>query len=349
MSRVFRRPMFRKGGPSKDMNGIMTGIVDRSNHATDGGPVMDYINKIIPTASEMEQFQQAMPKPAERTGLDDPLTQFLLTYGSSVASQKPTGSTLGTLLAASKEPVTQLLKDVREDKQLEYATQSDAFKTLLEAKAEAMSGAGSQKTYRDLVVADEIKKLVPQITDLENKLKNENLSDADRNALRDQLEAAKINLNNLRKDDPTGEALLQVFLKGPGQTFFITTQERLLRENRKKYPKGENDPQLLEDTIREVRRYLQQIADTRTTQKDGGRIGYAVGTPQPQQVQQSEEQPISYDQLRARLPKEINDDIVLLMANSAEALEDFATIASQQDVDNFNKKYNVNLVLPAEA
>ena len=34
--------------------------------------------------------------------------------------------------------------------------------------------------------------------------------------------------------------------------------------------------------------------------------------------------PISYDQLRARLPKEITDDIVQLMANSAEALEDFA-------------------------
>lgn len=347
MSRVFRRPMFRKGGPSKDMNGIMTGIVDRSNHATDGGPVMDYINKIIPTAAEMEQFQQRMPKPAERTGLDDPLTQFLLTYGSSVASQKPTGSTLGTLLAASKEPVTQLLKDVREDKQLEYATQSDAFKTLLEAKAEAMSGAGSQKTYRDLVVADEIKKLVPQITDLENKLKNENLSDADRNKLRDELRAAQINLNNLRKSDPEGEALLDIFTSSPyGQNLFVTTLNDLQTKNPEKYS-GKTDPQLIQDTLDQVKIILQNI--TRSQNKDGGRIGYAAGTPQPQQVQQSEEQPISYDQLRARLPKEINDDIVLLMANSAEALEDFATIASQQDVDNFNKKYNVNLVLPAEA
>ena len=59
--------------------------------------------------------------------------------------------------------------------------------------------------------------------------------------------------------------------------------------------------------------------------------------------------PISYDQLRARLPREITDDIVQLIANSAEALEDFASISTQQDVDQFNKKYNVNLVLPAEA
>ena len=35
---------------------------------------------------------------------------------------------------------------------------------------------------------------------------------------------------------------------------------------------------------------------------------------------------ISYDQLRARLPAEITDDIVELMSNSAEALEDFAMI-----------------------
>ena len=59
--------------------------------------------------------------------------------------------------------------------------------------------------------------------------------------------------------------------------------------------------------------------------------------------------PISYDQLRARLPAEITDDIVELMANSAEALEDFAMISSQQDVDLFNQKYSVNLVLPSGA
>ena len=69
-------------------------------------------------------------------------------------------------------------------------------------------------------------------------------------------------------------------------------------------------------------------------------------TPEPIKVQ---ENPISYDQLRARLPKEITDDIVKLIAVSSEALEDFANITNQKDVDNFNKKYSVNLVLPSEA
>ena len=58
---------------------------------------------------------------------------------------------------------------------------------------------------------------------------------------------------------------------------------------------------------------------------------------------------LTYDQLRARLPKEIGDEIVTLLANSYEALADFASIATQADVDNFNAKYGVELVLPQEA
>tara|TARA_B100000963_G_C22594189_1_gene657037 strand:- start:803 stop:1807 length:1005 start_codon:yes stop_codon:yes gene_type:complete len=58
---------------------------------------------------------------------------------------------------------------------------------------------------------------------------------------------------------------------------------------------------------------------------------------------------VTYDQLRARLPKEIGDEIVNLLANSYEALADFAAIATQADVDNFNTKYGVELVLPQEA
>jgi len=50
--------------------------------------------------------------------------------------------------------------------------------------------------------------------------------------------------------------------------------------------------------------------------------------------------------LRSRLPKEITDDIVQLLANSKEALQDFYYINSQNDVSSFNTKYGVNLILP---
>ena len=79
---------------------------------------------------------------------------------------------------------------------------------------------------------------------------------------------------------------------------------------------------------------------------DGGRVEYQSGGD----VMTAAETPnIDFDTLRARLPKEIGDDIVRLIATSPEALEDFATIQTQQDVNNFNMKYNVELILPAEA
>jgi hypothetical protein len=101
---------------------------------------------------------------------------------------------------------------------------------------------------------------------------------------------------------------------------------------------------------------------------EGGRIGYQNAGPvmpsaipsnmpapgimsqTPESMDQGSTEPgISYDELRARLPSEITDDIVRLISESPQALEDFATIQSQQDVNNFNTKYGVNLTLPPEA
>jgi len=57
---------------------------------------------------------------------------------------------------------------------------------------------------------------------------------------------------------------------------------------------------------------------------------------------------LSYAELRARLPQEITDDVVNLIANNEQALQDFAYLQTQQDVGNFNVKYGVNLVLPPQ-
>ena len=58
---------------------------------------------------------------------------------------------------------------------------------------------------------------------------------------------------------------------------------------------------------------------------------------------------LSFEELRARLPQEINDEVVQLLANSEEALLQFANIRTQQDVDSFNQAYRVDLILPQEA
>ena len=53
-------------------------------------------------------------------------------------------------------------------------------------------------------------------------------------------------------------------------------------------------------------------------------------------------------ELRSRLPESISNDVVNILANSKQALLDFANIRDQQDVEEFNQRYNVNLTIPQE-
>ena len=68
-----------------------------------------------------------------------------------------------------------------------------------------------------------------------------------------------------------------------------------------------------------------------------------------QEKEQGEVQDLSYTELRARLPNEISNEIVMLLANSKQALLDFANIQTTQDIQSFNQQYDVNLTLPQGA
>ena len=57
---------------------------------------------------------------------------------------------------------------------------------------------------------------------------------------------------------------------------------------------------------------------------------------------------LSYNELIARLPQSIDNDVVQVIANSKQALLDFANIRDQQDVDEFNQRYNVSLNIAQE-
>jgi len=78
---------------------------------------------------------------------------------------------------------------------------------------------------------------------------------------------------------------------------------------------------------------------------EGGRVEMAMGGATEASANPIDTK-LTFEQLRTRLPKEITDDIVRLVANSEEALQDFAYIRTQGDVEKFNVKYGVNLVLP---
>ena len=94
---------------------------------------------------------------------------------------------------------------------------------------------------------------------------------------------------------------------------------------------------------------------------EGGRVNRAMGTPtmgeQPMNrgMGMTEQQDVAmetqgqgqnaYAMLRARLPQEVSDEVVKLIAYNKEAFADFASIKNQEDVSSFNEKYGVQLVI----
>ena len=131
------------------------------------------------------------------------------------------------------------------------------------------------------------------------------------------------------------------------------------------------------DQQQAIRDYFDIMGETQPL-AEGGRVGFQEGTPDPEftmpepkpkeAVQDRQldtlmkaapalEDPNQaksmgegdmYAALRRRLPQEITDDVVRLIAYNPEAFADFADIQDQSDVDSFNQKYNVQLVLPVE-
>ena len=96
-----------------------------------------------------------------------------------------------------------------------------------------------------------------------------------------------------------------------------------------------------------------QLPTEESSFKTGGRVKLQEGG-QPMQAPAAgmtadSVQKLSFEELRSRLPNIITDDIVTLIANSEQALVDFANIQTQQDVNAFNQKYEVNLQMPPEA
>ena len=348
MNRVLRRPMFRMGGAAE---GITSGLdKPRQQYSLAG--------RVLPTQEEFQQAKEMFPQ--FQTPQGQGLSRFLTTFGLDLLSRPPQGGFLSTVAAAAKQPTEQLFKDIDEERATKFATDADLFKTLIEAKADAQSGT-SGKTYAKLEIAQDIERTMTDITDLKSKLSK----DPTNEGLKNELAKKEARLNYLGKENATGKALMQNtdFTENVLKSIIkvLKNEEIPDPENpgqmKLKYT-GKDDPLLLKEAYRQFYEFFSTVPEgEREESADGGRIGLQMGsepksmTQQPMSMNQETSQTpkIDFATLRARLPKEIGDDIVRLIAQSPEALEDFATIATQQDVDQFNTKYSVNLVLPQEA
>ena len=142
--KIFRRPMFRKGGEA--MTGIMENISPRQNYAEQGN-VYDEAEKII----------------TERLGpvqKGDPLTDFLLTYGPSLASSALPGGLLRNVVASADEPVKNLLANRRAARDREEARKLAGIEL-----GESMAERQLKKDIAGMKVQDSLN-LLPTFLDL---------------------------------------------------------------------------------------------------------------------------------------------------------------------------------------
>jgi hypothetical protein len=121
MSRILRRPMFRKGGPTQGMNGIMSGIEDRQNYQ-DAGRVGELTKQNLDLLMQSDEGNKSF----------DPLTTFLLQYGPALASAKPTGSLIGTAVGAAAGPIQAMLAEQAERRKYLRGLKSGATQLAIE-------------------------------------------------------------------------------------------------------------------------------------------------------------------------------------------------------------------------
>ena len=91
------------------------------------------------------------------------------------------------------------------------------------------------------------------------------------------------------------------------------------------------------------------IPEEREDNAKGGRVGLQEGgDPMMAQQAQPNSVGLTFEELRARLPQEVTDGVVRLLATSEEALLAFANLETQEDIAQFNQKYNTDLQLPTQ-
>ena len=387
MNRIMKRPMFRKGGSAGEgiTSGLRQGYATNENNTVKQNDLSkvnlrDASLQQIMDMSKQYGFQAPPMQP------DNSLRDFKIDFGLDLVSRSPSGNIFQTAGAAAKEPFANFRnsraaynKAANERAVNRYNSQTGMFDTLLGAQAKILGSEGGSKMFAKQANDAEIQSIMGELFQLQtiqsdpDTALDENEYNQKQAILMQRLQgytgknpAVTSLFGNKEQADIVIAGIQQDITNSEKEITIINAQgeEEIVIEG--EYA-AENPKYVGEETARRyIELYNQMVKDSigiPQQKAEGGRIGYAGGNmveDQITEVSETETMPqgggadmasdnLSYDELRARLPKEISDDIVSILAESPQALIMFSEIQTQTDVDEFNMAYGVNLSLPSGA
>jgi len=385
MNRVLRRPMFRIGGSAE---GITSGLdqtqltasrlpYKRGRVVEPGGYQGDALERTVET---YPKYAEALKNIRGERRPHWP--QFLTSMGLDLLTRPKSGNIFQQVAASAKGPYEQMAamrseRGLSEDK-LSAALFGDVMdiEAKKELQKEKLASEERQATIKaegdkqfDIGAAAKIAKLRDDMyqkkLDLETeKSQIEAIPEFERtdeqNQRLIQIDGAELpaTLGNIADLDQAESTIEKINSSGQIDAF-----NDLIGEYE---GEGMTYEEAFLAAIKFYEGIFSKVGKEREESAEGGRIGYQnAGAVMPSampsampaampgagptdQGQDSSVQDLSFEELRARLPQEITNDIVKLLSESKQALVDFANIRTQQDVNAFNQKYDVNLVVPQE-
>ena len=341
MNRTLTRPMFRMGGSTG--TGITSGL-DRPGYK-DAGTVQAALDTTQKSLTALDQFRE------KQSGfMPGALPGFLTSFGLNLLATPPRGNIFQTAAVAAQDPFKTFQAATLAEREDKRRRAEDIFSTALASEYDLererieSAGKGNEKLFAKEQAAGAV----------------EGLYNTQIGAIKNKIEALdKDDPNYLDKVDDFNKTIADIEKRKRNDIKSIYLSQKTIEEFQR-----EVILKLLQNNdIEDIKPFfpnLEQIMGPGfklpEEAKDGGRMGYSLGTPKPmmetvaeEKKQTGEVQDLSYTELRARLPNEISNEIVMLLANSKQALLDFANIQTGEDVANFNQQYDVNLTLPQGA
>ena len=344
MSIVLRRPMFRGGRVRKSNGGVMD--------------IYESISEKIP-----------MPERREPRALTTGDYLRIASAGLDILGRPSEGGGFKGALATASQPLAKLGVDIGESIDAREARSLEDLKEAQQQRNEKIAALTGAQVEMDVGMAKAQGEFARKLRALEAvyEVKRESINnnaEIDEATKKKQLSDLDTQFNTDKEYYLIKGGDVSDFFKLGSQGELIKAANRAAKKQIKQEGIGPDSPNYLTRLAELQAQYLAIMTQQFGKQfAEGGAVTTDVNmmTATPKGItdvnveEMSKTQPkqdlpqLSYDEIRARLPKEISDDIVTLLANSYEALADFAEIRTQADVDAFNLKYQVQLVLPQEA